>query len=486
MRRPGDYVQNMVLLTLLTTWHSVAVGQLFPVPVPRRAHAAGPSFLVRVISHRSHRSPHVLPTMNVDADSDYEDATGQMINLLYPSKRNKHICLPPALIALLKSDADFEYDASLLHVLDSVQPGFRDAMLRQYVLAACPPYFAISQPDPADWADVPRDLAPPLQSLIDEFRGCENVTHLHLAARTADVPLAYECIRLGTNVNCCDSRGRTPLYLAVTEVVKHHHRRPDATGEVAAATAASLKRRRHIARVLLEQHADPRLTAHEDTLSPVAWAWYSLDVELVELFARHGAPEVANLPLRPLPFQPSVLRWASNPDRVTAIGQLASGFTHDGCPPRPPRQCPCLSGKPLSECHGPNGLPYPSHFPCTCGTSKTCATCCGSRDFEIVEKWDEQRQCLSVVRFDGKSATSESESGADAAQPPLSRSPLTLLTEVANADPRILGMVQDDIECMKLIVKFDEAFPDGHDELRADRRGEVPRVVPVSLRIRRA
>ena len=85
-----------------------------------------------------------------------------------------------------------------------------------------------------------------------------------------------------------------------------------------------------------------------------------------------------------------------------------------------------------------------------------------------MEKWDEQRQCLSVVRFDGKSATSESESAADATQPPLSRSPLTLLTEAANADPRILGMVQDDIECMKLIVKFDEAFPDGHDELRAD------------------
>ena len=243
IRRPGDYVQNMVLLTLLTIWPSVAVGQLFPVPVPGGAHAARAPSLLRPdgghLPTLPSISPTVLPTMNVDADSDYEDAIGQMINLFYPSKRNKHICLPPALIALLKSDADFEYDASLLHVLDSVQPGFRDAMLRQYVLAVCPPYFAISQPDPADWADVPWDLAPSLQSLIDEFRGCENVTHLHLAAWAADVPLAYECIRLGTNVNCCHSRGRTPLYLAVTEVVRHHHWRPDATGEVSPTTAAS-------------------------------------------------------------------------------------------------------------------------------------------------------------------------------------------------------------------------------------------------------
>lgn len=375
------------------------------------------------------------------------------INLLYHSKRNKHICLPPALVTLLKSDEDFGYDESLMHLLDSMLPGSRAAMLRQYILAAEPPYIPFDRPDPSKVGNIARELVLP-----DEFAGCSSVVHLHLAAWSADVPLVYECIRLGTDVNCRDSRGRTPLYFAVAESAKLHV--SGAAGPGNPLISARFKGLQHIVNVLLEQHADPRLTAHGEALSRVAIAWYTLDVELVELFARHGASEVGTLPLEPLPIPQRVAQWASNLDKVAALSRLAARFKNDSGPSRPPRQCPCLSGKPLLGCHGAQARPYPSYFPCTCDTSKTYEKCCMKRAFEIVEKWDEKRQRLLVVRFDGKST---SKDGSDA-NPSSSRNPLMLLSGILSPDYGSNSVVLDEMECMKLVVQLDGALPEGHKE----------------------
>lgn len=99
----------------------------------------------------------------------------------------------------------------------------------------------------------------------------------------------HECLRLGTDVDCRDSLGRTPLCIALAEVAKEYQCRSGRSPG-----AAQLKQLRRIAKVLLEQHADPgspadpRLAATDDSFLPVTCAWYSLDVELVELFAQHG------------------------------------------------------------------------------------------------------------------------------------------------------------------------------------------------------
>lgn len=49
---------------------------------------------------------------------------------------------------------------------------------------------------------------------LDKFVSGQKRTFLHLAAKEADVPLAYECIRIGAAVNFRDKDGGSALLLA--------------------------------------------------------------------------------------------------------------------------------------------------------------------------------------------------------------------------------------------------------------------------------
>jgi hypothetical protein len=60
--------------------------------------------------------------------------------------------------------------------------------------------------------------------------------------------------------------------------------------------------------------------------------------------------------------------------------------------PRPPRICPCWSGKIVSECHGRTGQPYPLEYMCVCGSGKIYQRCCHKRGKLVIEKWDNKSQ----------------------------------------------------------------------------------------------
>lgn len=67
---------------------------------------------------------------------------------------------------------------------------------------------------------------------------------------------------------------------------------------------------------------------------------------------------------------------------------------------RPPRKCPCWSGKFLEDCHaGTKEMKYPSHFRCLCGSGRPYASCsCIQRNNVIVEHFYE-KQGRIVARF---------------------------------------------------------------------------------------
>ncbi|KAH9928402.1 uncharacterized protein B0H18DRAFT_1001147, partial [Fomitopsis serialis] len=277
-------------------------------------------------------------------------------------KRNKHIALPQALLDELKSDPDLGFDRSIIHHIDDMSLGTRDALLKCYVLGEGDHYVNTGE----SWEDEDGDW-----SLSKQFYPGSNSTYLHFAARLGDVPSVYECIRLGVDA--------TRFHYDLVERTR--------LGSDASTTIAHLKPR------------DSSLGPHEGGhLTPVRLAWYALDLELIELFAIHGAAEVLTLPVDIDIHSGRAPLWAANAAKIPSFSKLVSRLARDGLPSRPPRRCPCWSGKLLSQCHESGYHPYPSDFPCVCGMSKTYAKCCEHRNFEILEKWDVERKRLTVLR----------------------------------------------------------------------------------------
>ncbi|KAJ3483895.1 hypothetical protein NLI96_g6008 [Meripilus lineatus] len=241
----------------------------------------------------------------------------------------------------------------------------------------------------------------PIPEHLDSFRNGDQRTFLHMAACDGDVLLAYECIRIGTAVDFKDQFGCTALMLgcytvrtleAAKKAVTGRRRSPvDSQYDKAMNKDVISRRIERTIRVItlfVEQHADVNTSANNgDTpfsiiSNPPNWT-------LMRLFIQHGAKIPSSFSSSPIVSSPAnKTRFKNLFEQVLKAGEA-----------RPPRPCPCWSGKLLSECHAsPGTKPYPQEFLCLCGSRKIYEKCCTKKDFEWVEEWYEPENWIRPVQ----------------------------------------------------------------------------------------
>jgi hypothetical protein len=213
---------------------------------------------------------------------------------------------------------------------------------------------------------------------------------LHIAALSGDVVLASEIIRLGATIDLKDTTGKTPLFLAIETAsacrislsadLAGNPSRPKAARKMRSEQIGMLRRLRFITQTLLEQHADPNCSYNG--LQPLYYACSSMDWDVITLLLQHGAnPTISRGPM-------NLMKNNADKSRYHAlVSSLALS-------PRPPRMCPCWSGKTLTECHDAESKPFPPDFLCRCGTGRIFRKCCGTRKIKISERWNDEEQWI--------------------------------------------------------------------------------------------
>ncbi|KAJ7685571.1 hypothetical protein DFH06DRAFT_1119004 [Mycena polygramma] len=173
---------------------------------------------------------------------------------------------------------------------------------------------------------------------------------LHLAVAQGDLPLAHECIRLGTPIEHKDRRGYSALYFACS--VLKDLLLPDRSVRVSFTLPPGRTRENfehifvsqiiQISLLLLEHRADPN--EEHDGMSPLVLACLTDQWDLIQGLLLHGAhPSPSSLePIR-LPAQ--LLKTQRERDKFDAHVAQFSGK------PRPRPRCPCGSGRALEDCH---------------------------------------------------------------------------------------------------------------------------------------
>lgn len=194
-----------------------------------------------------------------------------------------------------------------------------------------------------------------------------------------DVGGVYEAVRLGISVNQLDADGVSPLALACGMMLATPPQCPD--------TPKLL----HIARILIEQHAEVNVTFNGESLLVIACK--TGNWELIELLVLHGACAQPCDLATPSSFLP---RKKFARDRFAALHAAS---------PRPPRKCPCWSGNDLDQCHRHGeslssmfhsaATPYPPDFYCLCQSGKPYRTCCLKRRAIYEEVWFEDEDRLT-------------------------------------------------------------------------------------------
>ncbi|KAJ7505122.1 hypothetical protein B0H11DRAFT_1851247 [Mycena galericulata] len=224
---------------------------------------------------------------------------------------------------------------------------------------------------------------------------------LHAAVDETDPLLACEMIRIGACIDATNGRGQTPLLQALerawelqsllTMVAKTA--RVEMPHEVLGYKQTlenAHKKIRFIAIVLIDQHADTNATVgwQGKVVSSLHFACAKEDWDLVASLLKHGAQRKPTHTCADVEF---FLGTAAAKRRFTALQTKANGTS------RPPRLCPCFSGKPLSNCHSKE-LPYPEEFTCSCGSAKTFKKCCKTRNLALKEIWAEESQRIVPER----------------------------------------------------------------------------------------
>ncbi|KII86002.1 hypothetical protein PLICRDRAFT_178300 [Plicaturopsis crispa FD-325 SS-3] len=223
------------------------------------------------------------------------------------------------------------------------------------------------------------------------------LTMAHLAASHADPLLLCEMIRLGVTTDLPNVDGDTPLCIALAKLIECATPSPTATREPAPHREARVRRLQLVARILIEQHANINIVKHGFTHLHLACASASWDI--IVLLIAHGidtAPRAPAPPHQHISSPADLFKSARDKRRFHAL--VAASRTRART--RPPRLCPCFSGKTLAECHAARGRPpqgYPPEFICKCGSAKTYAQCCRRRDIVYVEEWDAEEQWIQCV-----------------------------------------------------------------------------------------
>ncbi|KAJ3551213.1 hypothetical protein NM688_g4838 [Phlebia brevispora] len=321
-----------------------------------------------------------------------------------PSSTSSHPCLPKDLLDKLKGEPAYSFSNSLifsstfeqlrLQALDLSDGGSGILLETEF-----------TQPTLVDEAMfgglAASNLLGHLMCNTMHFRRGDQKTALHWAICNADVPLTYEMIRIGINIDHKDSEGVTPLFLALESIftqnrltesaadLVHLRRFPPSIQAIMVSegkpenVANKIKCLTHIITLLIEQHADVNVSAFGCT--PLNLAAELGQWEVAKLLLVHGAT----------PIDPESLRLSppSNKARLSSI-------QCEVCPadPRPAQPCPCWSGKLLSQCHDAAKIRYPDHFLCRCGARKVYAACCAKRGLVLRERWNREERRLRATQ----------------------------------------------------------------------------------------
>ena len=304
-----------------------------------------------------------------------------------------HPCLPEALLQSFKADPMISEHPSKIYC-DEFNSKFRLRALAGRGSFEAGIVFPDNHPD-RTLRNFYRFFRPEPEHL-DRFWEGDKRTFLHLAVCEGDVPLAYECIRMGVAIDWKDRFGCTALLLGC-----HAVRRLEAAKKAAQNTrkgrtgkqegkimnkdviAGRIERTVRIIKLLVEQHADVNVKVDGESPFTIV-SDPSPNWTLIRLFVQH------KVEVPPSFLSSPILRSPANETRFRNILQQAAG---EGSL-RPPRPCPCWSGKLLSECHAAGSQPYPSEFLCRCGTKKLYGNCCAKKQFTLVEEWDDGDQWI--------------------------------------------------------------------------------------------
>ncbi|KAF8183759.1 hypothetical protein K438DRAFT_1129638 [Mycena galopus ATCC 62051] len=230
-------------------------------------------------------------------------------------------------------------------------------------------------------------IFPPIVTIDDSTKtdtGTMGGSWLHLAVTRGDLPLAHECVRLGTPIEFKDRRGHSALYHACTTVKNfllpdgpvsvrvHLREKPTNCDKFGHDFVWQLIQ---ICVLLLEHHADPNET--HDGLTLLDLVCLGDQWDLIEALLLHGA-SLSTVPTqRPVRFLKTQGARSAFDARVAKL----SGK------PRPSRLCPCGSRRALDECHS-KVQPHPEDGICPCGAGKIHDKCCSKLpDMYWVEKW---------------------------------------------------------------------------------------------------
>ncbi|KAJ7167501.1 hypothetical protein C8R46DRAFT_1093209 [Mycena filopes] len=218
----------------------------------------------------------------------------------------------------------------------------------------------------------------------------------HRLAMHADLPLAYEAVRLGTSIGRPAKAGITALYHGLLTLLDCLKAGP---AEVVAAPLASTIHdlmtgtMRQVLLFLLSHHADPNES--HNGVSVLHLACMGSFWDLVEALLLHGANPFYSVGAG---SPAHVLKNNADKARFSSLASKYQGTTR---PPRPPRICPCGSGSPLQDCHAvAGGKPYNPEYICCCGSRKIYSACCAKKaKIRYTEVWDEKAGRLVVDQF---------------------------------------------------------------------------------------